>query len=127
MTTAILSKRRVDPDKVEQLRNYFEDLADQRDLFERGLAAENVYTEAAFLRTDERGPVLYYYAERAADHPPEISVEDLDDELVELGARHRELLNEVCVESPRNEDGTLETFETLFFASASDRELPDSD
>lgn len=57
MVEALLSKRRVDPEKVDRLRGHFDALEDDRTLFERGLDLEDTYTEAAFLREDEDGPV----------------------------------------------------------------------
>lgn len=123
MVDAILSKRRVDPGKVEQLRNHFETLADDHALVERALAAENVYTEAAFLREEDDGVTLYYYMERDEEFPPDISAAELDDEIVELGKRQEAALEDACLESARDEEGTLNQFETLFFASASDREF----
>jgi hypothetical protein len=123
MVDAVLSKRRVDPEKVDRLREYFDSLADRQEVFERGLDIENVRAEAAFLRTDENGPVLYYYMERGEDHPPDIEPEEIEDEAVlELAAEHEAALEDACVESARDEDGDLRQFETLFFASSVDRE-----
>ncbi|WP_135535939.1 DUF6176 family protein [Halostella pelagica] len=122
MVDAILSKRRVDPEKVDQLRDYFDSLDDRQELFERGLDLEEVYTEAAFLQDDGEGPVLYYYIEQSDDFPPELDREDIDDQdLLELSAEHEAVLNEVCLEPARNGDEERNRFETLFFASTIDR------
>jgi predicted nuclease with TOPRIM domain len=127
MVDAILSKRRVDPTKVEQLRDHFETLEDDRELVERALAAENVYTEAAFLRETDDEVVLYYYMERDDEFPPDVSPADLDDEIIELGKRQEAALDEACLEPAHDDDGQLKQFQTLFFASSSDREFDDQD
>jgi hypothetical protein len=127
MVDAILSKRRVDPAKVEQLRDHFETLEDDRDLVERALAAESVYTEAAFLRDEGDEVTLYYYMERDDEFPPDVSPADLDDEIIELGKRQEAALEDACLESARDDDGQLRRFETLFFASSSDREFATED
>jgi hypothetical protein len=120
MVDAILSKRRVDPEELDRLREHFESL--DTDLFERGLDVENVHTEAAFLQEEDGEPVLYYYMERGEDYPPDVDPTELDEDLQQLSAEHGELLNEVCTEPARDEDGTLRSLETLFFASTVDRD-----
>lgn len=120
MTDPLLSKRRVDPEKVDRLRAHFEALSEDRDLVERSLEIENVVTEAAFLREDADGPVLYYYMERGDEYPPDLDPEELPDAVLELGTEHEKVLDDVCLESPRNADGDLESFETLFYASTLD-------
>lgn len=122
MVDPILSKRRVDPEKLDVLRAHFEAMQERSETFERGLALESVFTEAAFLREDDDGPVLYYYMEAGDDYPPDIDVEDIDDAVLELSAEHGTVMEEVCVEPARDEDGELNRFETLFFASTLDRE-----
>lgn len=123
MVDAVLSKRRVDPEKVDRLREYFDSLADRTDIFERGLELEDVHTEAAFLRETDDGPVLYYYMEQGPDYPPDLDREDIEDEAVlELVEEHQVVLEDVCVEPARDETGELKRFDTLFFASTLDRE-----
>lgn len=124
MVDSILSKRRVDPTKVEQLRDHFDSLKDEHGLVERALAAENVYTEAAFLHEDDDGVILYYYMERDDEFPPDVSPADLDDEILALGKRHETALEDACLDSAHDDDGQLKQFETLFFASSIDREFP---
>jgi hypothetical protein len=118
MVDAVLSSRRVDPEKVTLLREHFESLAADRELVERALDAEGRHAEAAFLRETEDGPVLYYYTERAED--PDVP-EEFDEAVRELGERHAAALEDACVEPARDEDGDLRRFETLFFASPLDR------
>jgi hypothetical protein len=123
MVDPILSKRRVDPDEVDRLREYFDSLDDRRAAFERGLNIENVHTEAAFLQEEDGEPVLYYYMERGEEYPPDVDREDIDDPAVlELSRDHAELLNDVCTEPARDDDGSLRGLETLFFASTVERE-----
>ncbi len=119
MVDAVLSTRRVDPEKTDVLYEHFDALAADRDLVERALDAEGHYTEAAFLRETGDGPVLYYYTERADD--PDVP-EEFDDELRELGERHAAALAEACVEPADDGDGDGREFEPLFFASTLDRE-----
>lgn len=116
MVDVVLSRRRVDPEKVSLLRDHFDSLATEREVVERALDAEGHHTEAAFLREADDGddPVLYYYVERAED--PDVP-DEFDDAVRELGERHAAALAEACVEPARDEDGDLRRFETLFFAS----------
>ncbi|MEZ3116699.1 DUF6176 family protein [Halobaculum sp. MBLA0147] len=120
MPEAILASRRVDPEALDTLREHFDSLTDRTTLFERGLAAENVRTEAAFLGHDADGPVLYYYTERGDDYPPDLDPDDVADEILELGAEHEAALEAACTEPARDEEGELRTLERLFFASAVD-------
>jgi len=113
-----LFRLRVDPDAVGRVREHFDDLADRRETFRRGLEMENVYGEAAWLEETPEGPVVYYYQETADDHPPEdLSLEDVDDEaVVELAEEHAAFWEAVAAEG-----ADLEGFEPLFFASTLDR------
>lgn len=123
MTDAILSKRRVAPEKVDKLRDWFTEAEQRSETFERGLELENVFTEAAFLAEEGDGPVLYYYMEAGDDYPPEdIDLSEFPEELKDVVQKHRTVLEDVCVEDAREDDGSLKRFETLMFASTVERE-----
>lgn len=82
----MLYRLRIDPEKVDAVRDHFDSLDGRRDVFERGLDLKNMHTEAAWLHESDDGPVLYYYEEASDDYPPEdLDLADVDDpELLEL-------------------------------------------
>jgi hypothetical protein len=67
MTATRLFKLPVDPERVDSVREYFTQLEDRRETFERGLALEKMNAEAAWL--DEREPALYYLHEESDSYP----------------------------------------------------------
>ncbi|WP_158057649.1 DUF6176 family protein [Halorussus halophilus] len=107
----------IDPEKVGRLREYFEALSDETDLFERGLELEGMFSEAAWLDDSGDDPTLYYYMEASDDYPPDMDLSDIeDDELVELNREHQLLFETVCTEGAE-----LRELDQLFFASTLDR------
>jgi hypothetical protein len=114
-----LFKLPLDPDSVDDVRAYFEDLDDRRDTFERGLAIEKMNAETAWL--DEAEPALYYLHDESEAYPADVERGDIDDESVlELSAEHHSFFGEVAADGHDHPDDLTE-FELLFHASARDR------
>lgn len=119
MASTRLFKLPVDPERVDSVREYFTQLKDRRETFERGLALEKMNAESAWL--DEREPALYYLHEESDSYPADIEVSDVDDEAVlELSEEHHSFFDEVAAEPYEDRDDLTE-FEELFHASARDR------
>jgi hypothetical protein len=119
MPATTLFKLPLDPDKVDDVREYFGQLEDRRETFERGLALEKMNAEAAWL--DETEPALYYLHEESDEYPTDIELADIDDEaIVELSQEHHEFFDEVAAPDHDHPDDLTE-FEELFYASARDR------
>jgi len=114
-----LYKLRLDPDRLDRVRSYFEDLENSRETFERGLALEKMNAETAWL--DEAEPALYYLHDESAAYPPDLDAGDIDDsEVLELGQAHQRFFQEVAAEDHDHPDDLTE-LELLFHASARDR------
>ncbi len=118
MATNRLFKLPVAPDRIDDVRAHFADLADRRETFERGLALEGMRAETAWL--DESEHALYYLHDEGEDYPREVDPDDIEDEaLIELSRTHRGFFQEVAAEG-HDHPGDLVEFEELFHATASD-------
>lgn len=114
-----LHKLPLDPDRLDRVRSYFEDLEDNRETFERGLALEKMNAETAWL--DEEGPALYYLHDESAAYPADLEADDVDDQgILELGQAHQQFFQEVAADGYDHPED-LEELEPLFHASARDR------
>lgn len=119
MPTNRLFRLPLDPDRVEDVRAHFEELDDRRDTFERGLALEEMNAETAWLDEDEHA--LYYLHEEGDEYPPDVDLDDVDDEaLLALSAEHRDFFDDVAADGHDHPDDLTE-FEELFHATARDR------
>lgn len=106
------------PDSIDDVREHFDSLADDRETFERGLALENMNAEAAWL--DDDAPALYYLHEEGDDYPADIDVEAIDDpEVLELSETHHGFFSEVAAADVDHPEDLVE-FESLFAAAARD-------
>lgn len=111
-----LFKLDLDPDRLDEVRAHFDHLEDEREIFERGLAMENMNAEAAWLNEDD--PALLYLHEEGANYPPEIDPEDIDDpDVMELSETHHKFFQEVAAENIDHPEDLVE-IEPLFAASA---------
>jgi hypothetical protein len=117
MPASRLYKLPLDPDRVEEVRSYFEALEGRRETFERGLAVENMRAETAWLDTEE--PALYYLHDEGEGYPADVDVEDLDEDLRKLSAEHHGFFETVAAEGHDHPED-LREFEELFHARASD-------
>jgi len=105
----------LDPGKLDYVRAYFDDLEQERETFERGLAVEGMDTEAAWL--DETEPALYYMHDEGESHPVDIDPETVDDAVLAMGERHSEFFRTVAAETFESREDLTELTE-LFAASA---------
>lgn len=112
-----LFKLPLDPDSIDDVRAHFDNLQDRREVFERGLAMENMNAEAAWL--DESAPALYYLHEEGDDYPADIDESDVDDAVLALSADHHDFFGRVAADGHDHPDD-LHEFEALFSATASD-------
>ena len=63
MTDVFLVRQPLDPEKLEEAREFFTSIDDDPSRVMDVLEAETVYTESAFLEEGEDGPAVLYYIE----------------------------------------------------------------
>lgn len=106
MLDVALVRQAVDPEKVDRLREWTDEILDRRAEALTSMDAEGMHAEGAFLRETEDGVYLYAYVEaddvEAALATYAESDRDIDED-------HREVMDEVVIDS----DG-LGEFEPLY-------------
>lgn len=103
MAEVTLARARVEPGKADRLRDWYAELGERNSEVVETLDHEGVYTETAFLRSDDDATYLYVYMEarnlEAAD-------EAGDEEAYEIDEQHHAVLRDALA-------GDWEELETI--------------
>ena len=98
MVQPTLLRQRVDPDRVEELREWTAEVRSRPEEHVETLRHEGVYTETAFLERIDGDPYLTYYMETESVHAVYEAFENSE---FDIDAEHEEVMREV-LESGEN-------------------------
>ena len=92
MVQPTLLRQRVDPDRVEELREWTAEVRSRPEEHVETLRHEGVYTETAFLERIDGDPYLTYYMETESVHAVYEAFENSE---FDIDAEHEEVMREV--------------------------------
>jgi Tfp pilus assembly protein PilP len=98
MVQPTLLRQRVDPDRVEELREWTAEVRSRPEEHVETLRHEGVYTETAFFERIDGDPYLTYYMETESVHAVYEAFENSE---FDIDAEHEEVMREV-LESGEN-------------------------
>ena len=106
MPDVALVRQEIDPEKVDRLRGWIDEIHEREDEALASMEAERMHAEAAFLRETDDGTYLYAYM--AADDV-EAALAALAESDRDIDERHREVMEDVVVDGP-----DFDEFEPLY-------------
>ncbi|GAB7012489.1 DUF6176 family protein [Halolamina salina] len=98
MVEPVLTRQRVDPDRVDDLREWTAEVRERPDEHVETLRNEGVYTETAFLERIDGEPYLTYYMETES---VQAVFEAFENSEFDIDAEHEAVMREV-LESGEN-------------------------
>ncbi len=108
MSRTRLFRLPLDPDKLDHVREYFDDLEQERDV-RAGTRSRGWTQEAAW--PDETEPAIYLMHDEGESYPVGIDPETVDDAMLAIGEQHSEFFGTAAagIREPRGPDRTHRT------------------